>query len=677
MLKKENITRSLIILAAIALIMLFFPRSDSRHFQFEMNRPWTHSLLTAPFDIPVFRDSLSVKQLRDSLNRAFSPIMQTQDNARKTVLNRLLAIPNINPTERTRLRNVVTALYADGIVSPDFYDDYIRARGIKEVAFVENNNIVKRNAAMLRTPRMAYARIDSLFNSPEARRAITDFQLANMLQPNIVVDTTATERLYEDRLRPIEAAIGVVQQGERIIDRGDIVTPQLYEILSTYEQMLESRSYTSTSKNIYVGLGQIFFIVSLLASLLLYLWIYRRKDYLSIKRLGSILLAITMLYICATIVAPIINSGIYLIPFAILPIMMVVFFDSRTAFMCHVVEILLCAPLAVFPIEFIIIQILAGLVAIFSLQELSRRSQLLRTALFVFITYAVSYLSMELLQTGTLSATTGKLMGFFAINSVLISFAYILIFVFEKMFSLTSMVTLVELSDINNPLLRDLSEQCPGTFQHSMSVSSLASDAARKIGANPLTVRAGALYHDIGKLANPAFFTENQHGINPHDALTPAQSASIIISHVTEGLKMADKAKLPSILSDMISQHHGKGLVKYFYTMEQRRNPGKEIDPAPFTYPGPNPNTREASLLMMADSVEAASRSLPEHSIEALTDLVNKIIDSQVNQGLHSESPLSFLDIKVIKEAFIARLRTMYHVRIAYPKEIDNKPSQA
>ena len=556
---------------------------------------------------------------------------------------------------------------------PEFYNDYIRARGIREVGFVENNTVVKHGVRGLRTPRQAYAVIDSLFHTPQARTAITDFQLASMILPNILIDTMATERLYEDRLRPIEAAIGVVQQGERIVDRGDIVTPQLYAILSTYEQMVESRSQASNSENLYVILGQLLFTVMLLGSMLIYLRIYRRKDFLSLKKLSAILLAITLLYICATIVAPRISSGIYLIPFAILPIMTIVFFDSRTAFMCLVVEILLCAPLAVFPIEFITLQTLAGLAAIFSLRELTRRSQLLRTALFVFLVYAASYVSMELLQSGTISAGTGKLMGFFAINAVLISFAYILIFVFEKLFSLTSMVTLVELSDINNPILRDLSEQCPGTFQHSMSISSLASDAARKIGANPLMVRAGALYHDIGKLSNPAFFTENQHGVNPHDALTPQQSAGIIIGHVTEGLKMAEKNKLPQIIKDMISQHHGKGLVKYFYAMEQRRNPGETVDAAPFTYPGPNPTTKEASLLMMADSVEAASRSLPEHTPEAITELVNKIIDGQVQQGLHSQSPISFNDIKVIKQAFISRLRTMYHVRIAYPPEVHKK----
>lgn len=348
--------------------------------------------------------------------------------------------------------------------------------------------------------------------------------------------------------------------------------------------------------------------------------------------------------------------------------MFVVFFDSRTAQFCMLIEIILCASLATSPFEFIYLQTLAGMASIFTLRELTRRSQLLRTALIVFVVYYIGYIAIELMQSGTLSSAAWRLLGYFAINAVLISFAYISIFVFEKLFGLTSMVTLVELSDINNHILRELSEQCPGTFQHSMSVSNLASDAARKINANALIVRAGALYHDIGKISNPAFFTENQHGVNPHDALDPMKSAGIIIGHITEGLKMAEKEKFPQVLRDMIAQHHGKGVAKYFYTTYCRAHPDEKVDPAPFTYPGPNPQSREASLLMMADSVEAASRSLKDYSMESISELVNRIIDGQIDAGLHSESPLSFNDIKMIKEAFIQRLRTIYHVRIAYPK---------
>ena len=383
----------------------------------------------------------------------------------------------------------------------------------------------------------------------------------------------------------------------------------------------------------------------------------------------AVVLLIVVFFLLGAAMAKGINSGLYIAPLAILPVMVQVFFDARTAFFTFVLEVMLCAVLATFQLEFIFIEIIGGTVVVFSLKELSKRSQLLRSALLAFVTYVVGYAAVELMSTGSLTAMSGRLIGYFAINSVLISFAYILIFIYEKLFGLTSVVTLVELSDINNPLLRELSRECPGTFQHSMAVSNLASEAAHKIGANVQLVRAGALYHDIGKIDNPAFFTENQYGINPHDALSPSQSARIIVGHVTDGIKRAEKFKLPGVVKDFILQHHGKGTAKYFYLKEQQMHPDEKIDPAPFSYPGPNPQTREASLLMMADSVEAASRSLTDHSEAAITALVDSIVDKQVAEGCHNASPLSFRDIAMIKETFIKRLRSMYHGRVSYPPE--------
>ena len=304
---------------------------------------------------------------------------------------------------------------------------------------------------------------------------------------------------------------------------------------------------------------------------------------------------------------------------------------------------------------------------------MTRRSQLIQTAFLVFTAYSLSYIAVEVISSGTISGIDLRIFGIFAINSVLISFAYILIFVFEKLFGFTSIVTLVELSDINNPLLRELSEECPGTFQHSLSVSNLAYEAAHRIGANAQLVRAGALYHDIGKITNPAFFTENQHGVNPHDALNPMQSARIVIAHVTDGLKRAEKAKLPSVIKDFISEHHGCGKAKYFYNTYCNQHPDEEVDTASFIYPGPNPKSKETSILMMADTVEAASRSLPDHTPEAIENLVNRLIDSQIADGLHNDSLLSFKDVREIKESFISRLRTMYHARISYPSDPTKK----
>ena len=282
--------------------------------------------------------------------------------------------------------------------------------------------------------------------------------------------------------------------------------------------------------------------------------------------------------------------------------------------------------------------------------------------------YSLSYVSIEVMQTGTLNKMEGRTFGCFGINAILISFSYVLMFLVERVFGYTSRVTLVELSDTNSPLLRELSEECPGTFNHSMAVSNLASAAAQAIGANVQMVRTGALYHDIGKIKNPAFFTENQHGINPHDSLDPIQSSRVVTGHVRDGLAMAEKAKLPEKIREFITEHHGAGKARYFYNTYCNLHPGEEVDPAPFTYPGPNPQSKETSLLMMADAVEAASRSLKEHTPEAISGLVNKIIDGQIAEGLHNESPISFRDVQAVKESFIQRLRTMYHSRISYPE---------
>lgn len=356
-------------------------------------------------------------------------------------------------------------------------------------------------------------------------------------------------------------------------------------------------------------------------------------------------------------------------PFAILPVLMIVFFDAPTALFTTLVLVLMCAGTATFPLEFIFAEMAAAMAAVYSLKELSQRSQLLRTSLMVVLSYWATYLAVELMVNGSLEGFAWRLVAYFGVAGLLSSLAYIIMVAIEKMFGFVSKVTLIELSDINNPLLRKLSEDCPGTFQHSMAVSTLATDAAIKIGADEQLVRAGALYHDIGKLSNPNFFTENQRGVNPHDTLPPERSAQIVIQHVTDGVTRADKAGLPAVIKDFIREHHGAGKAKYFYFTYCNTHPGEEVDPAPFTYPGPNPRSRETSLLMMADAVEAASRSLKEHSREAISGLVNKITDGQIADGLHNDSSLSFRDVKMIKEEFIRRLMTMYHSRVAYPEK--------
>lgn len=661
--------RALLFLAAITVILLLLPRKTTRSMNFQEGRPWNHSLLTAPFDIPIYRDSATIRIMRDSLNAEFIPVFTRDDSKGNELLRVLAGLPKVSPAEREGIRRAVASAYSKGIVSAEDLARISRDN-ITELRFVKDNELERRPISGFRSPRQVYLHIDSLYPVSNVRSALAQIDFGSRLVPNIVMDTAMTKRVYDDKLRPIESAVGVIQQGERIVDRGELVTPQLFTILNTYQEMLASRDFTSNRGNLFLLFGQAIFAFLLFGAVYIYLLLYRPEIFNNTRKMIAIVSVILIMFIMASIASRAISLGIYLVPFTILTIMLTVFFDARTSLFCHVVCVLLCSILATVPLEFIFLEVTAGMVSIFTLRELTRRSQLLRTALFVFLTYEVGYIALELLQTATLTSNLGRMTGFFAINAVLITFAYLMIFVYEKIFGLISNVSLVELCDINNKLLSELSSKAPGTFQHSMNVSNLAADAAGKINANKLIVRTGALYHDIGKIKNPVFFTENQHNSNPHNGLTPRQSAAIIISHVTDGLKLADSEKLPKVVKDMIAQHHGAGLVKYFYVTEKNAHPDEDVDPAPFTYPGPNPESREASLLMMADAVEAASHSLKEYTPEAISELVNRIIDGQIKDGLHNNSSLSFKDIQIIKDAFINRLRTIYHVRIAYPKEI-------
>ena len=667
--KRDTALLIAVFAAALAVVLWLMPRPNKHKYNYEENRPWGYSLLTAPFDITVYRDSATVNAMLDSIHRNMVPIFRRDNETPARVLAAISAARSLSAPTRGSLSELVRQLYERGITDQTA-TSAITAGSLTEVKFRENNTNVAYPTAEFLSQRDAYAMIDSIFRNNPERHNIHRMELARLLMPNIVEDTEATNAYRESLEQPVRAGIGVIQKGERIIDRGDIVTPQLYQVLKTYEATLDKQSDYSRSSRLIIFLGRFLFAGLIFGALPVYLALYSPQR-LKVRPVGAILLLMTGFFVFTTAMSGTFMSGIYLVPLAMLPVIVLVFFDSRTAFFIYVLEVMLCSVWASFQFEYFVVQTVAGTAVIFSLKELSRRSQLLRSAVIAFAVYCLAYLGVELMSTGTLTSSTPRLIGYFAVSSVLISFGYILIFVFEKMFGLVSVVTLVELSDINTPLLRQLSEECPGTFQHSMAVSNLASEAAHRIGANVQLVRAGALYHDIGKIRNPAFFTENQHGVNPHDALTPAQSARIVIGHVTDGVRSAEKAKLPQAIIDFILQHHGAGKAKYFYTMEQRAHPGEEVDP------GPNPQTREASLLMMADAVEAASRSMTDHSDEAIRNLVDRLIDSQVHDGLHNDSPLSFKDISLIKETFIKRLRSMYHARIKYPDEIKKKtPAQ-
>ena len=359
--------------------------------------------------------------------------------------------------------------------------------------------------------------------------------------------------------------------------------------------------------------------------------------------------------------------SIYIVPFAMAPIFVRVFMDSRTAFISYAVTILLSAVAVRYQYEFIVVQLVGGLIAIFSLRELSKRSQIFLTALLVTFGSAAIYLALQLIQADDFSKLDGSMYFHIGVNGFFLLFTYPLMLIIEKLFGFVSTVTMFELSNTNNELLRKLSEVAPGTFQHSITVGNLAAEIANRIGADSLLVRTGALYHDIGKMNNPVFFTENQVGVNPHKGLPYKESARIIISHVTEGVKMAEKANLPGFVREFILTHHGCGMAKYFYINYKNEHPDEEVDVRDFSYPGPDPFTREQAILMMADTVEAASRSLPEYTEESIKALIDRLVDAQLEEGHFKECPITFRDIAVAKAVMLERLKSIYHTRVSYP----------
>ena len=491
--------------------------------------------------------------------------------------------------------------------------------------------------------------------------------LTDYIAPNLSYDKKRCDAEKSDLLGSIPLASGMVMSGQKVIDRGEIVNDYTYRVLSSFEREMQRRNATEAEITNTL-IGQILFVTILVTLFTIYLALFR-DDYFLKPR--SILMLYAMVFIFPILVSLMMSHSIfsvYVLPFTLVPIFVRVFMDSRTAFITHAVMILICAATVRYQYEFIIIQLVSGLIAIYSLRELSSRAQVFKTSLLVTVGNILVYISLQLLQSNDLLKLDRDMYVYFLVNGVLLLLSYPLMYLIEKAFGFVSNVTLIELSNTNRGLLRDLSEIAPGTFQHSITVGNLASEIANRIGANSLLVRTGALYHDIGKMTNPVFFTENQAGVNPHDHMSYEDSAKIIISHVTEGVKMAEKYNLPTIIKDFILTHHGRGVTKYFYIKYKNEHPDEDIDMEKFTYPGPNPFTREQAILMMADTVEAASRSLNEYTEESISQLVNKLIDGQVADGFFTECPITFRDISLAKQLIIARLMAIYHTRIQYPE---------
>lgn len=662
-----------IFVITVSVIVYFMPKEGKFNYQFELNKPWKYGLLQASFDFPIYKGEEQVRAEQDSILKFYTPYYQLDTETSQEMLSKLkqsysekgMVIKDY-ANYRRHVENTLKKIYETGIISPTDLEE-LKNEGATTILAISHNTASQRNVDELYTIKGAYEKLindDTLhFN----KALLQQCNLNDYITPNLTYDSEKSMTARQELLSNISWATGFVMNGQKIIDRGEIIDHKKLDILKSLQKEWNNRSETVVEKRLTL-FGQILFVAIMVTLFMVYLEIFHKEYYKVKGKLYLLFSIITVFPVIASVMVEHAILSVYIVPFAMIPMLIKIFLDSHTAFMAHIVTILLTSIVLRTPHEFILLQTAAGMAEIYSLKELSQRSQLLKSALTVTLTYSLLYLALDLVHVSEIAQLSTYVYMNFIINGLLLLFAYPLLFVLEKTFGFTSNVTLVELSNINTKLMRELSETAPGTFQHSLQLANLTAAAANRIGANSQLVRTGAMYHDIGKMMNPAFFTENQTGVNPHDRLNYKQSAQIVISHIADGLKLADKYNLPSVIKEFISTHHGNGLAKYFYISYQNEHPDEETDKTAFQYPGPNPSTKEQAILMMADSVEAASRSLTEYTEKSISTLVDKIIDTQVQDGYFKECPITFKDIATVKSVFKEKLKTMYHTRISYPE---------
>ncbi len=616
----QTIVRLSIFALLATVLVLLFPRyNNTFRYHFEVGKPWGYNTLTADFDFPIYKTDEQLAKEQKQLLSTFTPCYKYLRGAQRDV-------------------NVISLQEME----------WLQSEGFGRIAVKKNNLSKTYPLSEVYTPKSAFARYG--------------YDCAQ----NLVRDTVLTDQMRDKLLSSLSPTQGMVQKGEKIIDHGEIVTERNYQILQSLRRAYDDESLGNKQRKLSI-LGEAILVVLFLCLFVVYLYVFRIQYLRSTSTL--LFFALQMFIVIAlACLALRFNLSVYLIPFVWVPILTRVFFDSRTALYLHFTTILITSIVVPAPVEFFFIEIVSGMVAVSSLSDMTRRAQLVQTAAWILLTQCIAYTAITFAQTGVLASIDPWTYLYFLIAALLTVGCYGLIYMFEKMFRFISSITLVELTDINSELLHSLAEKAPGTFQHSMQVSNLAAEAAKAIGANALLVRTGALYHDIGKMSDPLYFVENQTGVeNPLLQMDPRDAAQVIISHVTEGERIARKNHLPEVVINFITSHHGTSLVRYFYNTWCNAHPKEQVDASLFRYPGPKPTTKEGAILMMADAVEARSRSLEDFSEESIAKAVNQMIDTQIADGQFAETPLSFKDVEDIRRVFTARLTAMNHHRISYP----------
>ena len=668
---RDFLIRSALVIATVAVITWLMPRSSYFNFKIEKGKLWTHTDLIAPFDFPIYKSDEAVKAERDSLMQQYEPYYIYNNETVGKQLRQFTkdysnGIPGLPDDYISIISNRLRSLYEQGIMNSSEYAK-LQKDTSQIIRIVNGKNANSVPIGKVLSVISAYEQIFQDEDLSPHRDILQKCNLNDYLTPNLIYDKDRSEAFLNDLQNSIPLASGLVQRGQKIVERGDIVDTKTYNILKSFEKEMKRREDAQQQISLTI-MGQILYVAILITCFTIYLTLFR-KDYF--EKMRSITMLYTLIVFFTIMAALMVKHSIlhvYILPFAMIPIFIRVFMDSRTAFMTHVTTVLICASFLQYPLEFIAVELVAGMTAIFSLRELSSRSQLFWTAVLVTIGAGLTNLSLDWIRNNDIGMINMNEYHYLTIHGILLFCSYPLLYLIEKAFGFTSNITLIELSDMNKTLLRKMSEVAPGTFQHSIQVGNLAAEIANKIGGKSQLVRTGALYHDIGKIINPIYFTENQSGVNPHEKLGSIDSAQMIISHVTEGIKLAEKYNLPDVIKKFIATHHGLGKTKYFYVQYKNAHPNDAVDDLLFTYPGPNPFTKEQAILMMADTVEAASRSLPDYTEKSIRELVNRLIDAQVAEGYFKECPITFRDIAYAKTVLIEKLKTIYHTRVSYPE---------
>lgn len=665
-----------VLMFIIAMVLVYWqmPRVGKFRYEFQLYKPWQHESLYAPFDFPIYKDAEMLKVETDEALKSVKPVFQFELETTKIARQKLESAFDQQwhnhagmsvEANKNALLELFDGIEIRGVVAHDKALD-----GLDSLALV---NVVK-NKTVTSMP------FGSLYTMNTARMAVEAWKaeehhgideqllstlLLNALHPNVVYDASMTKLEQEKALSKISLTYGMVQKDELIIAEGEIVDDTNFAILNSLQKEYTSGSFAKND-SLQVKLSQFFLVALLFAMVALYLKALHNDDVFSeLSKINLLLLLMVVMIIPSYLIMKIHPSFILMMPVVMLTMIMITFYSPGLTFTIQVITVLLISMSVPNPFQYIFMQLVASMIVIFILSRHKSRRHYFISSILLFVAYLVVYLAFTFLSSGPVS---WSVVGMLALNALFTMLSLPLIFLFEKMFRLTTSLTLMELNNTNTPLLRQLAQTAPGTFQHSIQVANLCDEVLYAIGGDTLLARTGALYHDIGKMTNPMYFTENQHGAyNSHNDISNVESAQIIISHVLDGIKMAQKAHLPEQVIEFIRTHHGTRRTEYFYIMEQREHPGEEVDPADFTYHGPIPFSRETAVLMICDSVEAASRSLKEPDENSIGKLVEGIIQKQTDDGQFQNVDLTMRDFATIKKVLKKKLMSIYHVRIAYP----------